>query len=211
MQTLKQKNAGSMLLLALASLLLGACATGPKTFSNEGPGGNFGAYQSYNFAERLGTDDDPEVRSLLSQFLISEISSQMNSRGYRFAEGDTDITIALGLVTQEKIRSTGSTGFGGYYGRGYPFGFPYYGGYGGYGGYDTGNRIVQYTEGTLSVAIVDNSTRAIVWEGISINRINDDVRDNLGATVKTAISEMFARYPYVAGSAAQRTLVGEAR
>lgn len=197
-------------LLATAALLLGACATGPKTFSNQSPGGNFAGYQSYNFADRLGTDDDPEIRSLLSQYLISEISAQMNSRGYRFAETDADISFNLNLVTQEKIRSTGGSSFGGYYGRGFyhPFYNPYY--YGGYGGYDYNNRIIQYTEGTLSVAIIDNATRNIVWEGVSIRRINDEVRENLGAAVKTAVSEMFERYPYVAGSGvAQQMRVGD--
>jgi len=46
--------------------------------------------------------------------------------------------------------------------------------------------------------MADTNSQQVVWEGISISRITDDVRENLGAAVKEAVTEMFAQFPYYA-------------
>lgn len=203
----------AMLLLATA-LGLTACATYPKSFSNESPIADFSDYKSYNFAAVLGTDYDKEVRSLLTQYLVSEIGEQMANRGYVYQEDNADVSFNFDLITQEKIRSRPSGGigyggfgpgyggfyggYGGFYGNGFGPGF----GYGGFGGgFD--NRIVQYTEGSLYVSIIDNATRGVVWEGVSVSRINDEVLGNLGLSIKNAITGMFEQFPYFAAGSAR--------
>jgi len=179
-------------LMLLTAFVVTACATGPVIFSNESPQANFSQYRTFTFAERLGTDDRDGVRSLLSQYLINEITVQMNRRGYERADADADLTIDAFLATKEKLRSVPSSNFGGYYG----YGYPYYHGY--YGGYGDNYRITQYTEGTLSVVIVDNNIKGVVWEGGSISNVTDEVRDNLEASARQTIAEIFSRYPYYA-------------
>jgi len=156
------------ILLLVATIGITACSTYPKTFSNESPIADFSDYKTYNFAAVLGTDDDKEVRSLLTQYLVSEISEQMGNRGYVYQADDADVSFNFDLLTQEKIRSTPSAnvnafyGYGGYpYGIGYP-GFGYGGGWGGGWGGGGGERIIQYTEGSLYVSIIDNATRGVV-------------------------------------------------
>ncbi len=188
--SLQRLHTGAVLLLAM--LVLTACATGPVIFSNESPAANFPAYRTYTFAENLGTDDRPGVRSLLSQYLAKEIAGQMTARGYEQVSEGADLTFDFALVTKEKLRSVPSANFGGYYYGGYP----YYGGY--YGGFGDTYRITQYTEGTLSIVIVDNATSGVVWEGGSIARVTDEIRDNLDAAARQAVTEIFSRYPYYA-------------
>lgn len=202
--------------LVVVAAGLAACSTYPKTFSNESPIANFGGYQTYSFDKALGTDGDKEVRSLLTQYLIAEISEQMRSRGYVYQEEGADISFNFDLITQEKIRSQPSAAAGGFYGPGafgYPYAFGYPGfypgfgyGYGGLGypgvgwgaGWGGGQRIIQYTEGSLYVSMIDNATRGVVWEGISVSRINDEVLENLGLSIRNAINGIFEQFPYSA-------------
>jgi len=182
-------------LLLLATVLLSACATSPRVFVNEAPNTQFDRYRTYTFAEKLGTDNKADVRSLMSQYLMIEVSGQLDRRGYQKVESDADVIIDFALVTEEKLRSTPSTSLGGFYGYGpYP-GYGYYGGYG-------GQRITQYTEGTLSVAVVDRKTMSVVWEGINISRITDAVREDMGGSAAAIIDEIFSRFPYRAAGAA---------
>lgn len=178
--------------LLLSALVLAACATGPTIFSNQAPNAPFDKYRTYAFAETLGTDDGKEVRSLLSQFLIAEISRQMDSRGYQQVDTDADLVFDFALMTKEKLKSVPSANYGGYYGYGYG------GRYGYYGGYGNDYRITQYTEGTLSLVMVDAKSNGVVWEAGSIGRMTDEVRDNLQLAIETAIGEIFTRYPYSA-------------
>lgn len=207
--------------LATVAVLAAACSSYPKTYSNESPVAQFGQYQTFNFASKLGTDNDSEVRSLLTQYLVAEISGQMQARGYVYAADNADISFNFDLVTQEKIRSTPSSGAGGLYGwGGYPgywypgfgpgfgYGPGFYGpgvGWGGAwgGGWGGGQRIIQYTEGSLYVTIIDNSTRGVVWEGLSVSKINEEVLSNLGLSIKNAVQGMFEQFPYLAGGRAQ--------
>jgi len=180
----------------LALFMLTACSTGPVIFSNQSPMADFSKYSTYAFAETLETDDGKEVRSLLSQYLMSEISRQMGSRGYQQVDTDADLIIDFALMTKEKLRSVPSANVGGYYGRG---GWP---GYGYYGGYGNDYHITQYTEGTLSLIMVDAKTSGVVWEAGSIGRITNEVRDNLQVAIETTIGEIFTRYPYSAAGTA---------
>jgi len=184
------------IVVALAALLVSACATGPRVFSNESPAADFERYRTYTFAEKLGTDDRENVRSLLSQHLIISVSQQLDRRGYQFVNKDADLIVDFAHITKEKLRSSPSTSIGGFYGYGpHP-------GYGYYGGYDGGSQITQYTEGTLSVAVVDAGTNSVAWEGLNIARITDAVRSNIAASVSNAIDEIFTRFPYTAASSA---------
>ncbi len=182
--------------LFMAALLLSACTSGPVIFSNESPAANFGAYRTFSFAENLGTDDRSGVRSLLSQYLAREIALQMTERGYEQVNEDADLTFDFALVTKEKLRSVPTANFGGYYYGGYPF----YGGY--YGGYGDTYRITQYTEGTISIIMVDNATKGVVWEGCSVARMTDEVRDNLDLAARETVREIFSRFPYFAAGKA---------
>lgn len=195
--TIRSTPISGMVTVMLAALLVSACATGPRVFSNESPAANFDQYRTYTFADKLGTDDRENVRSLLSQHLIINVSRQLDSRGYQFVDEGADLIIDFAHITKEKLRATPSTTIGGFYGYGpYP-------GYGYYGGYNTGTNITQYTEGTLSVAVVDAGTNAVVWEALNIARITDTVRDNIGLAVSAAVDEIFSRFPYSAAGNAE--------
>ncbi len=179
--------------MATAIVLLAGCASAPKTFFNEDPAADFSAYHTYGFPKTLGTDEQAGYTSLLSKYLMAATSREMEARGYK--RSDTpDLLVDFSLHTKEKIRTTSTPTTGAYYG-----GYRGYGGWGGYAGYET--RVTQYTEGALSIALVDAKKNQLVWEGIAQGRIDDKARENLQSSVNQVVALLFKSYPHRAGQA----------
>ena len=186
----------SLITIALASLALSGCASGPDIFINEDPEADFGSYTTYGFPPSLTTDKTAGYGSLLSQYLKSAVRREMNLRGYTESP-NPDLRVNFYVHTQEKIKTTQTPTTTGYYGyRG-----GRYGTWGGYGGVAYETRVTQYTEGTLNVDLVDNARDQLVWEAAMVGRVSDDTRQNLQPKVDEAIAELFRKYPYRAGSA----------
>ncbi|MGI9290033.1 MAG: DUF4136 domain-containing protein [Gammaproteobacteria bacterium] len=185
-----RSNMLRLMVFAVLSALLTACATGPKVFVNQNPDADFSNYKTFNFEQRLGTDGQETYNSMFTKYLISAATREMEARGYKKSD-NADLTINFGLQTKEKIRSTSSptTSVGGYYG---------YRGYGAYGGYET--TVTQYTEGTFNMDIVDNtgSQKILVWECVLVGKVTDKFRNNMEQSVNDGMGEIFARYPYFA-------------
>jgi hypothetical protein len=182
----------TVLLTGLA-LAMVACSSGPKIFVNKDPNTNLGEFATFGFSPRLGTDRDDGSQTLLSQFFSDSTRNEMELRGYRYTETNPDIRINFYVSTKEKIRSTSTPTAGGYYGyRG-----GYYGAYGGYGGYNT--TVQQYTEGTVTIDLVNNSTDKLVWEGTAVGRITSEVSNNLREAVGAVVVEIFEEYPTQSG------------
>jgi hypothetical protein len=183
-------SAFRILNLALITALLAACASGPKVFVNQNPDADFSGYKTFNFEQRLGTDDQEGYQSIFSKHLIAAATREMEARGYK-KSSNPDLTINFGLFTQEKIRSTSTptTSVGGYYG---------YRGYGSYGGYET--TVTQYTEGTFNMDIVDTtgSSKTLAWECVLVGRMTDKFRNDMEASVNKGMIEIFENFPYFA-------------
>jgi len=186
-------------MMALTILMISGCASKPTVYINEDPKANFGAYNTYGFPPELSTDKSGGYSSLLSQYLKTAVSQEMDSRGYTESE-NPDLKVNFYLHTQEKIKTSQTPTSSAYYGyRGGRYGT--WGGYGGGMGYET--RVTQYTEGTLNVDLVDNQRDQLVWEAAMVGKISEDVMVNLELKVNEAIAELFLEYPYEAGSAAR--------
>jgi hypothetical protein len=181
----------ALLAAATATLLLGGCATGPTIRADEDPGANFALYNTYGFIPEL-EGEDFGYQSLLTQYLKNAISQEMEARGYRPA-AEPDLLINFYVNTKEKIRSTTTPVSGGYYGyrRGY---------YGGWGGYET--QVTQYTEGTLSIDIVDGARRQLVWEGNAVGRIKQSTLDDVEGAVNRVVPLIFQEFRHTAGTSA---------
>lgn len=177
-------------LAALAAVVLAGCASGPKLFVNEDPGADFASYRTFAFSTPLGTDS-PQYSSMLSTFLKDATRRELEGRGYRYVESDPDLLVNFYVKTKEKITST-SVPTGPAYGAGY---YGYRGmNYGVWTGYET--QVSQYTEGTLNIDLVDTRLKRLVWEGVAVGRVRDDIRENLKPAVDGVVTQVFAKYPH---------------
>lgn len=169
-----------------ATLAIGACASGPKIFTNTDSSADFSRYQTYGFFEELATDR-ADYESTESRLLKAAVTREMNARDLSFSD-QPDLKINFFVNTQEKIRSRSTPTAGGYYGyRGTR--------YGAWGNYGTETRIDQYTEGTLTIDVVDSETRNLVWDGAIVGKVTDEVRNNLETVINDAVTAIFTKFP----------------
>ncbi len=186
---MNNSNIGRQLLPALAAaLLLAACSSGPSIISNSAPGFSLAGYQTFSYLQPLSTDNG-NVRTILSNELIDATTRELESSGLRYAESDGDLLVNFVVSTRETLQTRPSSGASMHYGRG---------GYGAWGGYNMSmstTEVVQRTEGTVGIDIIDASQRQLVWEGAASGRITDKVRNNRAEAVNVAVRDILAQFP----------------
>ena len=182
-----RRGLGALCLLAAA--LIAGCSSGPRIITNSAPDFAVGSYSTFGFMQPLGTDRG-DVRSLNSQVLIAATARELEARGLTRDDANPDLLVNFLGATKETLETRPSAGPSMYYGRGR------YGTWGGYGmSVGTSTEVVQRTEGTLSVDLVDPARNELVWEGAATARITDDMRENRNTVLNSAIRDIFAQFP----------------
>jgi hypothetical protein len=184
----------------LICLLLTACAMDPRIHSLYDPGADFARFSTYNFAPEAKAGDE-QYTSLLTKNLKYSISQEMESRGYSLSN-NPDLLVNFKVKTREKIdmHATPVMRSSPFYS---PYPYPYYYAYS-FGFYDPWpyyayeTRVVQYTEGTLNIDLIEAAAKQLVWEGAAIGRVRED-RENMPEYVREVVASIFERYPFVAG------------
>lgn len=170
-------------------MVLGGCTSQPTVYSNADSGTDFSQFKTYAFFDHLATDKS-NYESLESNFLKVAVAQQMDRRGFAFDHENPDLLLNFYIHTKEKVRSQSVPTMSGYYGWRDPFYDPW----GGYGvAYET--RIIQFTEGTLNIDVVNARTKKLVWEGATVGRITDTMLKDLENTVDQAVQDVFTAFP----------------
>jgi hypothetical protein len=185
----------SLLLLAVATLLLAACSSGPQIKADYDPSVDFSQYQTFNFYNPMGIEN-PNYSSILGQMFRDAITREMEKRGYTLSDNpDLMMNVSAILEDKTKVTTYNDPMYGGYYGYRSGFYDPWYG-----YGYGTSTHVSQYTEGTVNIDMVDAKAKRMVWEGIAVGRVNED-RSNaeVREAINSGVMEMFSTYPFRAG------------
>lgn len=185
-------------LLALVALvaLLAACATGPRVRTDYDPTADFSGYRTWGFYDPIAMEESG-YSSWISDRIKDDVRREMEARGYRYADKKPDLLVNFqGLVRERtdvySIPRTDFQYFYSYRARRY-FAVPVW--------YDE-TQVNQYTEGTLTVDLVDAARNRMVWTGAASSRVSQRKSpQERAAEVDTAIASIFAQYPYRAGSA----------
>ena len=182
-------------LVALAALLLAACATGPRVATDADPQADFAGYRSFAFFEPLALESRGYT-TLLSARLRDEARRQMESRGYVYDAADPDLRVNLNAFVEEKadVVSVPDVGYGWYYSyRANAYvAVPVWG---------ERAQVARYREGTVNVDLVDARAKRLVWEGVAVGsaegRNPAERRERAGA----AVAKIFSAFPHRAGAA----------
>ena len=176
--------------VAACLFLLSACSSGPRIVTNAAPDFDLAGFQTFSFLQPLSTDNG-NVRTLLSNELIDATKRELEMAGLRHVDSGGDLLVNFVVSTRETIqtRSSPSTGMSMHHGRGR------YGTWGGYSMSMSTTEVVQRTEGTVGIDIIDAQRRELVWEGAASGRVTDSVRENRAAAVDAAVTEILARFP----------------
>lgn len=175
-------------ILLVASLSLAGCSSGPRIITNSDPAADWMSYRTFGFFNPLGTDRG-NVRSIMSNQLIQSTTREMEAAGYTRADSNPDLMINFVVTTRETLQTRPSTGASMHHGRGR---------YGTWSGWSAGastTEVVQRTEGTLGVDIVDRARNQLVWEGAATQRVTNTTRENQAQVLDSAIADIFARFP----------------
>lgn len=181
---------GALVIIAAVN----AC-TSDTIRSDYDPVANFSHYRTYDFFPGAGPDES-EYESVFSEHMVEAISIEMEKRGY-VKSSDPDLLINFNAILREKSKVISSPPplAGGYYG--YRSG--YYDPWLGYG-YTQHSYVLQYTEGTFNIDLVDARRNQLVWEAVGQGQVSQKDLAELGDRVYRGVPKYFAKYPFTAGS-----------
>jgi hypothetical protein len=181
--------------LAVAALVPSMPAqAGPKATANADKTVDLRQYQSFGWADPIGTDQNG-YQSILSQSLKASTQRELEARGFRYDAASPQLLVNFNARLDDKMKvSTYSApvmGVG--FGRGY---YGYRGGmYGTYPMYQDQTTVSQYKEGTLNIDIVDTARKQLVWEAVVTDTITQKKRDNIQKTVDDYMKAAFKKFP----------------
>ncbi len=167
--------------------LLASCAAAPRVEVARAPGVDFMGYETFSFHEPLGTDRQQGTRTILSQTLIQSARSELEARGYRYAETNADLRVNFFVETKEVIEGLRRRP-----GVNFSYGV-FHRHYGVWTDYDTDIR--QLTEGTLHVDVIDAGRDTLVWEGVARARGGDADFAFEPERVRQAVARVFDAFP----------------
>jgi len=175
------------LILAFGTIAAG-CSSGPTVITNSAPDFAIANFKTFGFLQPLSTDQG-NVRTLISTHLIESTTRELEMSGLRRVDSNPDLVVNFVVSTRETLQSRPSSSASIHHSRGR---------YGTWGGYSWGmstTEVVQRTEGTLGVDIIDPATMTLVWEGAARGRVTDQVRRDLQPAIDRAITDIFAQFP----------------
>lgn len=179
------------LLLLMLLLCLGACATPrPEVRTQTNPAADFSSFRSFAFYSPLGTDKSSGYNSILSQHLKTAAREALETRGYRYDEQKPDLLVNFGFLVQDRTNTVSMPSTTYYRTRS--------GRYVPWTTYD--DMVFQYRESTLNIDLVDARQKQVVWEGFAATQLGDTSGANLERETHETVMEIFAHYPYRAGS-----------
>lgn len=169
-----------LILLAILSLFLAACASGPSIVSNTIPGTDFRTFETYNFFPQLGTDRSNGARTPMSSRLMAAMAREMESRGLTQSDSP-DLLVDFNVWTEDRvdIRSTPThTVSRSHWHRGFTT-WPTY-----------STTVRQYTEGSLMIDLIDPRSGTLVAEAGASQRISGTSFDQ--AQADDVVAELMA-------------------
>lgn len=179
---------------AFVLVLLSACATGPRVRTDMDPAADFSRYRTYGFYQPLAMEESGYTSYLTDQ-IKSSVRREMDKRGYVFDAQNPSLRVNFQGVVREKTEvysmpRTDVHYFYSFRARRY-VGVPIW--------YDQ-TEVDQYTEGTLTVDLVDAARNHLVWTGDAIGRVTQKTPQERAGAADASVAAIFAKFPYTAGS-----------
>ena len=180
-------------LFFITVVLFQGCS-GIKVTSDYDKSADFNKYKTYSFYKW-----EEESDKLLTRFdkgrIESSVGNELDARGYKYVEGEADLTVSLFVVLEQKTSKTAYTnhyGGGGYYGYddwdyGTDWGW-------GMGHSTTTYRETDYVDGTLVIDVFDLSNRKLIWQGVGAGTVDENPKRRENSMPKE-ISQIFTSFP----------------
>jgi hypothetical protein len=172
-------------ILPLLCIGLLSCASGPDIRSQSVPGTDFASYRTFGFFDEI-SGTAPAYSSFIAQYLKNAVVREMQARGIARAE-NPDLLVNFNLVTKDRLQVTQSPDAFYGYRRGYVWGSSM--------SHGMTTDVRSYTEGTLSVDVIERSKMQLVWEATAIGRVKDQALQNPEPAVNQVMAQLFEKFP----------------
>ena len=173
------------MILAVAAVLLAACASSPDIKRDINPAADFSSYKTFAFFSPLATDK-AGYETVFTARLKDSTRRAMEAKGYVNSEASLDLLLNFFANVQDRQEIRSVPGSFGYFG--YRRGF--------YGGFDSPSVMtVEYRQGTLTVDLVDAKKKVLAWQATAEGRITSELRKNPGPVIDAVVAEMMAPLP----------------
>ena len=187
----------SVLVMAVLSLGLAACASGFKATYDSDPAHDFSAYQTYAWISgnpMIVGETNRIPNPLLEPKIMSAIEDGLTTKGYTKVDdpeaADFVLSFTVGSREEIKVNSYPSS-YAGYGYRGaWGWGGPYYG-----VGMATETQVRQYQKGMLALDVFDVKERRPVFHAVAEKSITDSDRKKLDETVQAAVNAVLQAFP----------------
>jgi hypothetical protein len=173
--------------LAIAGLvtLLAACASRPQIRTQSAPALDILKYQTFGFVEHPDTDKSGYT-TLTTRYLKDAVAREMQARGYKQSE-QPDLLVNFSTGSKDKVEGSSWPDIGVGWGRrsrGW-----------GWGGSFGGRDIRTVTEGSLTIDVVDQQHKELIWSGTAKGRVTSKSENNPQPAIDEAVAAIFAKYP----------------
>lgn len=188
----------SLLMMAIVSLGMAACASTFKADYDSDPAQDFSVYKTWGWISEspmIVGSTDRVPNPLLQPKIMRAIEDGLAVKGYTRIDDPeaADFAVSFTVGSREEIRvdSYPSTYAG--YGMG---GYPRWGGaYYGYGYGATETRVRQTTKGMLGLDVFDVKNRQPVFHAVATKTISDSDRKKMDETIQAAVDAVLAAFP----------------
>ena len=165
----------------MAALMLVAaaagCTTAPVTHTVTDSQADLRVYRTFGFYE-AGNGEYPAATV---DRLQQATRAQLQRRGYTYVERNPELRVNILLKVEggAELRTV-PTAAGRFAYRGWV---------------TSAVETVHYPEGTLAIDVVDTKRNAMIWHGVTADRIGRSGLANPGATIDAAVRGLFAVFP----------------
>ena len=188
--------------IATAMLVaLAACETGPEIHTQIAPGLDLARFATYGYVANLGTDRG-NYRSITTRYLQEAVDREMTARGFTKSD-HPQLLIDFHTSTRDRLRGgvggpAWGYGWGGGWGPGWGWGWGWgpgwWGGPGPWGPYGW-NDIEAYTEGTLTIDVIDAQDKDTIWSGSAVSRVYRAALENPQGSINQTVASVFSKFP----------------
>jgi hypothetical protein len=196
------RNAGSSrmplvrFMTLVAVVALAGCATGPTVRTDAAPDADFTQFRSFSFLSPLSTDR-AGFHSLVSQQLVFSARRELEVRGLEFVEDPAQADVLVNFHThvneQLRVRSVPDPWVGPTYWNHRRGRYDPWRGHSRWPG--TQFEVDQFSEGRLSVDLIDRRQNMLLWEGVASQRLTQRTMNDLGPALDDAVHAIFREFP----------------
>lgn len=142
---------------------------------------DFTSLKTFSF---MPLPDEANICTLNVKLIQDTVRTQLEFKGLTMVSDNSDILIAMHLTKELKratVRNTGFTAIG--YSPGYFKHSPF-------------THELEYEEGTFVLDLVDTQSNALIWRGVAIGEIRDDMSSEWRIErIKAVLQEILTNFP----------------